>query len=151
MFRTCEEKHDFSKNKFQICDCPRSKKCLKQIKLLISLHTCAPISELPSNISTMAWMHTFLSENNSNLIILEVCDYKGIHSIYFGCWSGSVSREKSDPDPTFKKNRIRIRPSSKTESWSEFDPRKKNLYRTKLIGTIAILSIQYASHWYRII
>ena len=38
----------------KICDCCRSKQTvLKQIKSPISLYTCAPINQLPSNNSTM--------------------------------------------------------------------------------------------------
>ena len=33
-------------------NCRRSKQCLKLIKFTISLYSCAPISELPSNIRT---------------------------------------------------------------------------------------------------
>ena len=41
----------FKKNRFGTAVDPN--KCLKQIKLPRSLHTWAPISDLPSNISSM--------------------------------------------------------------------------------------------------
>ena len=39
--------------KFQICDYCRSEICLKHIKLPNSFYVCAPVFELPSNISSM--------------------------------------------------------------------------------------------------
>ena len=48
--RTREGEQAFKKNKFGTA--VDLNKCLKQIKLPSSLHTWAPISDLPSNIST---------------------------------------------------------------------------------------------------
>ena len=47
MLRTCEGKQDLSEINFEFVTLDLSKS-LEQIKLPISLHTCAPISELPS-------------------------------------------------------------------------------------------------------
>ena len=53
ILRMCKDKKDFSDIKFGYPTILDLNKCLKQIKLQISLRTCAPIYELPSNISTM--------------------------------------------------------------------------------------------------
>ena len=54
------------------CIFPRTKiwtavdlnKCLYHVKLAISIYTCAPISEIPSNISTMSLTLNFLIKPN---------------------------------------------------------------------------------------
>ena len=51
--RTCEEKKVFFLNKSKFDAAVDLNKCLKQIKLIITLYICAPISELPYCISTM--------------------------------------------------------------------------------------------------
>ena len=48
---TCEGKQDFSEIKFRFATDIDLIKCLKQIKLPISFHTCAPIFELLSNMA----------------------------------------------------------------------------------------------------
>ena len=53
MLGMCEEKQDISEVNFKFAIALDLKNCAKQIKLPISLHTCAPFSELPSNTSTM--------------------------------------------------------------------------------------------------
>ena len=53
VLRTCKEKQVYSEMNFNFPTALARNKCLKQIKLPISLHTCAPISELAINISTI--------------------------------------------------------------------------------------------------
>ena len=53
ILRKCEGNHYISEEKCQIVTVPDLNKCLKQIKLPISLYTCAPISVLPSDLSAM--------------------------------------------------------------------------------------------------
>ena len=53
MLRTHEGKKVFSAKKNRSATALNLIKCLKQIELLASLLTCAPISELPANIITM--------------------------------------------------------------------------------------------------
>ena len=53
MLRMHERNWYFRKKKKPICDFSRSIKCLKQSRYQTLLLTCAPMSELPSNISTM--------------------------------------------------------------------------------------------------
>ena len=55
MLRTCEGKQDVSAITFKFATSFDRNKCLKKIEIPISLHTCVPISELPSDISTMDW------------------------------------------------------------------------------------------------
>ena len=50
---TVPRKQDFSELPFKVATVLGLKKCLNQIVLPILLHTCAPISELPSHINTM--------------------------------------------------------------------------------------------------
>ena len=52
---------------FQICYCFCSKKCLKQNKSTILLHMCAPISELPSYISTLYEISIYIIYGNANM------------------------------------------------------------------------------------
>ena len=52
MVRMCEGKYVFLKIKFKFATTVDVNKCLTQIKLPISLYKCAPISKLPSHIST---------------------------------------------------------------------------------------------------
>ena len=52
--RTRKGKYDFLENNFIFATAVDLSKCLKIIKFSISLYTCAPNSELPSNISKMA-------------------------------------------------------------------------------------------------
>ena len=47
---TCEKKNLFYIFEFETVD--DLNKCLKQVKVLISLHMCALITELPSNVCT---------------------------------------------------------------------------------------------------
>ena len=58
MLRTQEGKWDFSGNRYPICDhdfdLVKSPKHVKSQRLLL---TCAPISELPSNVSAMDCLH----------------------------------------------------------------------------------------------
>ena len=54
-YNTYVGKQEFTKMFFRFATVPDLYKCLKQIKLLTSLHACAPISKLPSKISTMIW------------------------------------------------------------------------------------------------
>ena len=49
--RTLEEKQGYFEINFRFATDVHLSKC--QINLPISLHTCSPIPELPSNISTM--------------------------------------------------------------------------------------------------
>ena len=53
MLRTCEGIQAFAENESQISAAVNLDKCLKQINLTILHHNCTPISELPSNISTI--------------------------------------------------------------------------------------------------
>ena len=53
--RTCEGKHVFFKIDLKFETAVDLNKCLKQIKLPISTYSCAPISELPSDKSTMGY------------------------------------------------------------------------------------------------
>ena len=52
MLRTQDGIHDNSEINFRFATNLDLSKCLKQIKLPISLHARTPISELPSDIST---------------------------------------------------------------------------------------------------
>ena len=52
--RTCEGNQVFSEEeKIRFVTALDLNKCLSQIRKQISLRTCAPISELPSNVSSM--------------------------------------------------------------------------------------------------
>ena len=63
-------KQDFSEKKtFRIAAALDLNKCLKQVKLLISLHMFAPLSELTSNINTMALSkQNFFSGNQRQIV-----------------------------------------------------------------------------------
>ena len=54
MLRKCEDDQAFLKMIFRFVTAFDLKEGLKQIKLMILLNSCAPISELPSNISIVA-------------------------------------------------------------------------------------------------
>ena len=57
MLRTYKGKNIFFAEKNRFVTALEINKCLKQIKYQRSLHTCTPLSELPSNISTMIYLH----------------------------------------------------------------------------------------------
>ena len=51
-------------NDFRFATAVDPNKCLKKIKLPISLYKCARMSWLPSNISTMIFTDIYLREQN---------------------------------------------------------------------------------------
>ena len=88
-------------------------KCLKQIKLQRLLIPCAPISELPSNISNMdGIVHAyplFAALVHSSGCTLRSPELRIRIRLFHTIGSESGFSEQSDPDPAFPNNRIRIR------------------------------------------
>ena len=56
MLHTHEGKYDFFSGMFRNVLALDLNRCVKQIKKARSIHTCAPISELPPNISTITYI-----------------------------------------------------------------------------------------------